>query len=135
MEVMNEIFAAITGIFDFLKGGEVAGILGMVSDILEYVKEFEAAGIVDIIAGFFATVSYLFYYKAINKIGAAKAMALNVTYVAWGIVFSIPVNMLLFATPLKDTLPTGIAVLCSAVVLVCGIFAAADFKDILGKQK
>ena len=34
--------------------GEVAGILGMVSDILEYVKEFEAAGIVDIIAGFFA---------------------------------------------------------------------------------
>ncbi len=54
MEFMNEIFAAVTGIFDFLKGGEVAGILGMVSDILEYVKEFEAAGIVDIIAKFFA---------------------------------------------------------------------------------
>lgn len=54
MEFLNEVFAAITGIFDFLKGGELSGILAMVSDILEYVKEFEAAGIVDIIAGFFA---------------------------------------------------------------------------------
>jgi len=87
-----------------------------------------------IIAGLFATVSYLFYYKAINQIGAAKAMALNVTYVAWGIVFSIPVNMWLFSTPLKDTLPTGIAILCSAVVLVCGIFAAADIKEIFSKK-
>ncbi len=88
-----------------------------------------------VIAGFFATVSYLFYYKAINQIGAAKAMALNVTYVAWGIVFSIPVNMWLFNTAFKDTLPTAFAVLCSAVVLVCGIFAAADFKEIFAKRK
>ena len=88
-----------------------------------------------VIAGFFATVSYLFYYKAINQIGAAKAMALNVTYVAWGIVFSIPVNMWLFSTAFKDTLPTAFAVLCSIVVLVCGIFAAADFKEIFAKRK
>jgi len=87
-----------------------------------------------VIAGLFATVSYLFYYKAINQIGAAKAMALNVTYVAWGIVFSIPVNMWLFDTPFKETLPTGFAVLCSFVVLLCGIFAAADFKDIFKKE-
>ena len=87
-----------------------------------------------VIAGFFATVSYLFYYKAINQIGAAKAMALNVTYVAWGIVFSIPVNMWLFSTPFKETLPTAFAVLCSLVVLVCGIFAAADFKEIFKKN-
>lgn len=88
-----------------------------------------------IIAGLFATVSYLFYYKAINQIGAAKAMALNVTYVAWGIVFSIPVNMWLFSTPFEETLPTAFAVICSVVVLVCGIFAAADYKDIIGKNK
>ncbi len=88
-----------------------------------------------VIAGFFATVSYLFYYKAINQIGAAKAMALNVTYVAWGIVFSIPVNMWLFSTPFAETLPTGFAVLCSVIVLVCGIFAAADFKEIFAKNK
>ena len=87
-----------------------------------------------VIAGLFATVSYLFYYKAINQIGAAKAMALNVTYVAWGIVFSIPVNMWLFQTPFKETLPTLFAVICSVVVLICGIFAAADYKEIFKKK-
>lgn len=100
--------------------------------------DFEATGFIIpaiIIAGFFATVSYLFYYKAINQIGAAKAMALNVTYVAWGIVFSVPVNMWLFSTPFAETLPTLFAVLCSIVVLVCGIFAAADFKEIFKKSK
>ena len=40
------------------------------------------------IAGLFATVSYLFYYKAIAQIGASKAMALNVTYTAWAIVIT-----------------------------------------------
>jgi len=29
---------------------------------------------------------------------------------------------------------TGTTILCSLVVLVCGIFAAADFKEILSKR-
>ena len=41
------------------------------------------------LAALFATVSYLFYYKAIAAIGASKAMALNVSYSAWAIVFSV----------------------------------------------
>lgn len=79
------------------------------------------------IAGFFATVSYLFYYKAISQIGASKAMALNVTYCAWACVFTVLI--------LRDTsvlTPTTIG--CSLVVLVCGVFAAADFKEILAKR-
>ena len=36
-----------------------------------------------------ATVSYLFYYKAIATIGASKAMALNVSYAAWAIAFTV----------------------------------------------
>lgn len=32
------------------------------------------------LAGLFATISYLFYYKAISKIGPSKAMALDVTW-------------------------------------------------------
>lgn len=76
------------------------------------------------IAGFFATVSYLFYYKAISQIGASKAMALNVTYSAWAIVFTVLI--------LRDTsVLTVSTIACSAVVLVCGIFAAADFKVLL----
>ncbi|MBR6562782.1 MAG: DMT family transporter [Clostridia bacterium] len=88
-----------------------------------------------VIAGFFATVSYLFYYKAINEIGAAKAMALNVTYAAWALVFNIPVYMWLFELTFKETLPTGMSVLYALIVLVCSIFAAADYKEIFKKNK
>ena len=38
------------------------------------------------------TVSYLFYYKAIYKIGATRAMGLNITYVVWSILFDILIN-------------------------------------------
>lgn len=80
------------------------------------------------IAGLFATVSYLFYYKAISQIGASKAMALNVTYCAWAIVFTVLI--------LRDTsVLTPMTIVCALVVLVCGIFAAADFKDILGRRR
>ncbi len=80
------------------------------------------------IAALFATVSYLFYYKAISQIGASKSMALNVTYCAWAIVFTVII--------LRDTsVLTPTTILCAAVVLICGIFAAADFKDIFSKRK
>lgn len=79
------------------------------------------------VAGLFATVSYLFYYKAIAQIGASKAMALNVTYCAWAIVFTVLI--------LRDTsVLTVSTIVCSIIVLVCGIFAAADFKEILKKH-
>jgi drug/metabolite transporter (DMT)-like permease len=38
------------------------------------------------------TVSYLFYYNAIYKIGATRAMGLNITYVVWSIVFDVAIN-------------------------------------------
>ena len=79
------------------------------------------------IAGLFATISYLFYYKAIAQIGASKAMALNVTYCAWAIVFTVII--------LKDmSVLTPTTILCALIVLVCGIFAAADFKEIFKKN-
>ncbi len=40
------------------------------------------------LAGLCGTLSYLFYYRSIGKIGAIKSMALNIGYVAWAIVFS-----------------------------------------------
>ena len=83
------------------------------------------------IAGLFATVSYLFYYKAIAQIGASKAMALNVTYTAWALVFSVILSAVQGALQLPNTL----TVLCALVVLVCGVFAAADFKEIFKKNK
>lgn len=80
------------------------------------------------LAALFATVSYLFYYRAIAQIGASKAMALNVTYAAWSIVFTVIL--------LRDTsVLTAVTILCSLVVLVCGIFAAADFKELFPGRK
>lgn len=68
------------------------------------------------VAALFATISYLFYYKAISQIGASRAMALDVSYSAWTIVFT--------ATILRDTsVLTPVTILCTAVVLVCGILA------------
>lgn len=81
-----------------------------------------------IIAAFFATISYLFYYKAIAAIGASKSMALNVSYAAWAILFTVII--------LGDTsVLTPITIICSIIVIVCGIFAAADFKELFSKTK
>ena len=78
------------------------------------------------LAALFATVSYLFYYRAISKIGASKAMALNVSYAAW----SIPLTVLFF----KDTsVLNPVTIACCLVVLVCGVLAAADYKDFVKK--
>ncbi len=70
-----------------------------------------------------ATVSYLCYYKAIAKVGVSKAMGLNITYTAWAMVFSVIIlqnySVLNFGT-----------IACSVVVVVCGILAAVDFKEL-----
>lgn len=80
------------------------------------------------LAALFATVSYLFYYRAISQIGASKAMALNVSYSAWAILFTV----LIF----RDTsVLNPVTILCAVVVLVCSILAAADYKDLFGKNK
>lgn len=77
-------------------------------------------------AGLAATVSYLFYYKAISQIGASKAMGLNVTYGAWAVIFTSIITL---------TAPSTISIICTVVVLLCSIFAAADFKEIFSKNK
>lgn len=42
-----------------------------------------------ILAGFIGGYSYTVWYHAIRKIGAARAMALNITYAMWGILFAL----------------------------------------------
>ena len=88
------------------------------------------------IAGLFATVSYLFYYKAISQIGASKAMALNVTYTAWAMIFALILDVILHLTDSTHAIayPSFLTIVCAIVVLVCSIFAAADFKDIFSKK-
>ena len=75
-----------------------------------------------------ATVSYLFYYLAIEKTGASKAMALNITYTAWAVIFSL---ILLRDTSMLNPMTLGLA--CAVVVF--GILAAADAEALLKKGK
>ena len=79
------------------------------------------------IAALFATASYLFYYRAITQIGASKSMALNITYSAWAVVFSV---IFLKATELLNP----VTILCTVAVLVFGILAGADYRELMKKK-
>lgn len=61
-----------------------------------------------VLAAFAGTASYLFYYHAIRKIGAARAMPLNITYAAWALLFSFI---------LLGTAPSLQQILCAVVVV------------------
>ena len=79
------------------------------------------------LAALFATASYLFYYRAISQIGASKAMALNVSYAAWAIIFTVVF--------FRDTsVLNPVTIVCGLVVLVCSILAAADYKELFSRK-
>lgn len=80
------------------------------------------------LAALFASISYTLYYKTIAKLGVSKAMGLNITYTAWAVIFTV----VLFGD--KSVL-NPLTVICSAVVVVCGIFAATDIKQLFAKVK
>ena len=80
------------------------------------------------LAALCATVSYLFYYRTIAKVGASKAMALNITYTAWAIIFTVII--------LRDfSVLNPMTLICAGVVVLCGIFAAADIRVLFAKHK
>lgn len=76
-------------------------------------------------SAFFGTASYLCYYKAISTIGPSKSMALNITYVAWSI---------LFAVILLHTMPSVKDIICSIVIVLGSITASCEMKEIFGKK-
>lgn len=93
---------------------------------------FSAAGIPVLAtvaaAAFFATVSYLLYYRAIAALGTAKAMGLNITYTAWAMFFSVVL--------LRDTGVLKVRTIVYALlVVVCGVLAAVDLKELLKKEQ
>lgn len=75
------------------------------------------------LAGLFGTASYLFYYKAIDNIGATKALPLNVSYVAWTFI----INLIVYQN-IKDY--NWLSYVCLVVVLVSSIFAAIDISKL-----
>ena len=92
---------------------------------------FESGNVVVLLpiagAALFATISYLLYYKTISKVGASKAMALNITYTAWAIVYTVMLGDFSVLNPLT--------LICAVVIVVCGIFAATDLKKLFKKNE
>lgn len=74
-----------------------------------------------LLSALFGTASYLCYYKAIAKIGASKAMALNITYSAWSILFSVF---------LLHTLSDIKSIICGIVIVIASLVAANDTREI-----
>lgn len=79
-----------------------------------------------LLAALFGTASYLFYYKAINKIGASKAMALNITYSAWSIVFG--------AIILNEEVSLR-SVIYALIIVGGSVIAAANLEEIVKFKK
>lgn len=75
------------------------------------------------LAALSGTVSYLLYYKAIAALGASRAMALNITYSAWAIPFSLL---------LLGAMPDVHGVVCAVVIILGAITAATDVKTLFG---
>ena len=89
----------------------VAGILGFTAK-----ATLTPATAVIVLAALTGTASYLFYYKAIDTIGASRGMALNISYSAWAIVFGLI---------LLGAVPTPLQVVCGIAILVGTVLAAS----------
>lgn len=73
-----------------------------------------------IITALAGTASYVFYYKGIHKIGATKAMSLNITYSAWSIILGI--ILLGNSVDLKS-------IICCILIMIGSIMAAGDISE------
>lgn len=80
------------------------------------------ATVIIILTALAGTASYVFYYKGIYKLGATKAMALNITYSAWSIIFGVIL--------LKNALDLKMIV-CCICIMVGSVMTAGDIKEIV----
>lgn len=88
-----------------------------------------ANGIV-LLAALAGTVSYLFYYKAIDAIGASRGMALNISYSAWAVIFAALAGVLLPAI-MPEAIPSPLAALCCIVIIVGTVLSATpDWREL-----
>ena len=68
------------------------------------------------VAGVIGCITYLCWYKAMNMTGVSRAMALNITYALWGVVFSA----LFTDAEITRSLVIGAAAIFTGMCLVIG---------------
>ncbi|NJB66500.1 drug/metabolite transporter (DMT)-like permease [Desulfobaculum xiamenense] len=74
------------------------------------------SGLILVGAAFLGSCSYLLWYRAMNMTGVSRAMAMNITYALWGILFSA----LLTDVEITRNLIAGAVVITIGMVLVVG---------------
>lgn len=79
------------------------------------------ATIVILFTAFAGTASYVCYYKGIHKIGATKAMSLNITYSAWAMIFGVIL--------LGDSIGLK-SIICCLFIMIGSIMASGNIKSI-----
>lgn len=84
-----------------------------------------STAVIILMAALFGTTSYLYYYKAINDIGPTKAMALNITYSAWSIVFGFL---------LLGVRASLIQIILGIIIIFGSITAAGDIRELVNQK-
>lgn len=97
----------------------IVGGIGISFDILRNSAIFWIIG-----TALAATISYLFYYTAIYKIGPTRAMGINITYVVWAIIFD---NIFLGNK-------INVLTILSSILVILGVYFIAKEPDIDDKQ-
>lgn len=94
--------------FSLTDPGGVPGLLA---------RSFSSSGIgYFALAGFVGSLSYRCWYRAMNMAGVSRAMALNITYALWGVLFSAAFT----DTEITRNLVIGAAVIFMGMFLVIG---------------
>jgi len=80
------------------------------------------------------SVDYLFYYKAIDAIGASRGMALNISYSAWSVIFAALAGIILPAI-MPEAIPSPLVVICCIVIIVGTVLSATpDWSELLKRD-
>lgn len=79
------------------------------------------ATIIIILTALAGTASYVCYYKGIHKIGATRAMSLNITYSAWSLIL----GLILLGNDIDLK-----SVICCILIMIGSVMAAGDIKEI-----
>jgi drug/metabolite transporter (DMT)-like permease len=105
MAVRQVLSAVMFGLLLLVVPGGIATVGGVLSDTGLLVPV--------VCAGMIGGYSYAIWYRSIRRIGVARAMALNISYAAWGAVFAWGLGI----APVTPAAAIGCAVVTTGAVL------------------
>ncbi len=120
-DIAINIRQAVSGLVDIVIILPIIGALGLFKSTLMAGTPVMWLAI----AGLCAAVSFLCWYKSNSTIGCAIGMSLNITYVFWGVLFSI----LFLGSAMTPTIVVG-----SIVILLGAILVSVDPMSIFKKE-